>query len=71
MGTSDEFVYDSIRMADILDDEYAHWIDNMPTAYFQDLAEYIINLPLVVWLLGLAIIFFLTQAFRTKKTISK
>jgi hypothetical protein len=71
MGTSDEFVYESIRMADILEDEYAYWVDNIPMGSVQNLAEYIINLPLVVWLLGMAILFFLTQVFRTKKTISK
>ena len=59
MGTSNEYVFENIRFEAILGEGALHWFDGISMPAIQDLAEIVISLPLVVVLLGAAVLFFL------------
>jgi hypothetical protein len=59
MGTSNEYVYENIRFEAILGEGAQEWVDGVSMPAIRDLAEIVISLPLVVVLLGAAVLFFL------------
>jgi hypothetical protein len=63
LGTSDEFVYENIRLADLLGDGISSWIDSISMPSIQGLAETLINAPAALWLLGAALLCFLIHAY--------
>jgi len=67
MGTSDDFVYENIRLEDIFAESSLNWIDDISLSAIQSLAKTVISMPLVVLLLGGAILFFLIHIFRGHK----
>jgi hypothetical protein len=69
MGTSDEFVYQNIRLADILGEGLFTWVDSISSPSIRSFAETLINAPAAVWLLGAALLSFLIHAFRGTKHI--
>ena len=71
LGTSDEFVYKNIRLADILDERHFSWVNSISSVFIQSMAETLINAPLALWLLCGAVFFFLMHAFTGKKQIRK
>ena len=69
MGASDEFVYENISLADILDEGSLSWIDGISSPSIQSLAETLVNMSIAVWMLGGALLCFLIHAFRGTKHI--
>ena len=69
MGTSDEFVYENVSFVDILDEEYFSWIDSISSASIQSIAETLINAPVALWMLCVAVLCFLIHAFKGPKHI--
>ena len=67
MGTSDDFVYENIRLEDIFAESSLNCIDDISLSAIQSLAKTVISMPLVVLLLGGAILFFLIHIFRGHK----
>jgi len=64
MGTSDEFDYENVSFADILDEEIFSWIDSISSPSIQSIAETLINAPIALWMLSVAVLCFLIHAFR-------
>ena len=52
MGTSDDFVYENIRLEDIFAESSLNWIDDISLSAIQSLAKTVISMPLVVLLLA-------------------
>jgi hypothetical protein len=69
MGTSDEFVYENISFADILDEESIGWIDNISSTSIRSIAEILVYAPIALWMMGGALLCFLIHAFRGTKHI--
>jgi len=67
MGTSDDYVYQNVRFEAILGEGAQDWVDGIEWSAVKDLAETVISLPLVVVLLGGAILFFILHMFRGHK----
>ena len=67
MGASDKFVYDNIRIVDVLDEKYYSWIYDIKYVAIQGMAETFINAPLALWLLCGAVLFLLIHAFKGDK----
>jgi hypothetical protein len=67
MGTSNDYVYENIRFESVLGDGVQDWVDGISTPAIKDLAETVISLPLVVVLMGGAVLFFLIHMFRGPK----
>ena len=63
MGTSDEFVYENVSFVDVLDEGYFSWIDGISSPSIQSLAETLINAPIALWMLCVAVLCFLIHAF--------
>jgi hypothetical protein len=64
MGTSDEFVYNNIRLVDVLAEKYTDWVDSISFSPIQSIAEKIITMPLALLLLFGSVLFFLIHAFK-------
>jgi hypothetical protein len=69
MGTSDEFVYENIRLVDILGEGMFSWIDSISSMSIQGLAETLINAPAILWMLGAALLCFIIHAYSGAKHI--
>jgi hypothetical protein len=67
MGTSDDFVYENIRLEDILTESVLDWADGISSINLQALANTVISMPLVVLLLCGALLFFLIHMFKGHK----
>ena len=63
MGTSDEFVYENVSFVDILDEGFFSWIDSISSPSVQSVAETLINAPIALWMLCVAVLCFLIHAF--------
>ena len=63
MGSSDEFVYENVSFVDVLDEGYFSWIDGISSPSIQSLAETLINAPIALWMLCVAVLCFLIHAF--------
>ncbi|MGD9181444.1 MAG: hypothetical protein PVF26_02180 [Desulfobacterales bacterium] len=66
MGATDEFVYENIRLVDILDEKYYSWIYSISWVFIQGIAETFISTPLALWLLCGAVFFLLIHAFTSE-----
>ena len=69
MGTSDNFVYQNIKLEDILSESSLEWIAEISSANLQGIAHTVITLPLFLWLLFGAMFFFLIHMFRGHKKL--
>jgi len=67
MRTTDQFVYENIRLVDILDEKYYSWIKDISFVFIQGIAETFITAPIALWLLCGAVFFFLINAFKGEK----
>ena len=63
MGTSDEFVYENVSFMDVLDEGSFSWIDGISSPSIQSLAETLVNAPIALWMLCVAVLCFLIHAF--------
>ena len=63
MGTSDEFVYENVSFVDVLDEGSFSWIDGISSPSIQSLAETLVNAPIALWMLCVAVLCFLIHAF--------
>jgi len=63
MGTSDEFVYENVSFVDVMDEGSFSWIDSISSPSIQSLAETLINAPIALWMLCVAVLCFLIHAF--------
>ena len=69
MGTSDNFVYQNVRLDDLLSESSLEWIAELSSANLQGIAYTVVKLPLVVWLLFGAMFFFLIHMIRGHKKL--
>jgi hypothetical protein len=67
MGTSDDFVYQNVRFESVLGLGVQDWVDGISSPAIKSFAETVISLPLVVVLLGGALLFFIFHMFRGHK----
>ena len=67
MGTSDDYVYENIRFESVLGDGVQNWVEGISSLAMRGFAETVISLPLVVVLLGAAVLFFIIHMFRGHK----
>jgi hypothetical protein len=64
MGTSDEFVYNNIRLVDVLGEKYTDWINSISFSPIQSIAETISTIPLALLSLFGSVLFFLIYALK-------
>lgn len=69
MGASNDFLYENIRLEDILSESTLEWVADISSATLQALAYTVITTPLVVILLFAAMFFFLIHMFRGHKKL--
>lgn len=67
MGTSDDYVYQNVRFESVLGQGVQDWVDGISSPAIKGFAETVISLPLVVVLLGGALLFFILHMFRGHK----
>ena len=65
MGSSNDYLYENIRLESILGESTLDWVDGIATPAIHSFAEAVISLPLVVVLLGGAVFFFLIHFFKS------
>jgi hypothetical protein len=69
MGASNDFLYENIRLEDILSESSLDWVADISSATLQAVAYTVITTPLVVLLLCAAMFFFLIHMFRGHKKL--
>jgi hypothetical protein len=69
MGASNDFLYENIRLEDILSESTLEWVADISSANLQAAAYTVITTPLVVLLLFAAMFFFLIHMFRGHKKL--
>jgi len=69
MGPSNDFLYENIRLEDILSESSLEWVADISSANLQAVAYTVITTPLVVLLLFAAMFFFLIHMFRGHKKL--
>ena len=69
MGTSDDFIYENITFVDILDEDFFSWVDGISSPSIQSGIETLINAPIALWMLCIAVLCFLIHAFKGPKHI--
>ena len=69
MGVSNDFLYENIRLEDILSESSLEWVADISSANLQAVAYTVITTPLVVLLLFAAMFFFLIHMFRGHKKL--
>jgi hypothetical protein len=67
MGTSDDFLYENIRLEEVVGESTLNWIDSISSPSIQGFAETVISMPLIVLLLSGAILAFLIYMFKGHK----
>jgi hypothetical protein len=66
MDATNQFVYENIRLVDLLDEKYYSWIYNISFVFIQGILETFISAPLALWLLCGAVFFLLIHAFKSE-----
>lgn len=69
MGSSDEFVYENVSFADILDEGLVSWVNDISSPSIKSFAETLLNAPIALWMIGGAVFCFIIHAFRGPKHI--
>jgi len=69
MGSSDEFVYENVSFAEILDEGFVGWVDDISSPSIKSFAETLIYAPIALWMVGGAVFCFIIHAFRGPKNI--
>jgi hypothetical protein len=67
MGTSDDYMYENIRLEEVVGEGVLNWIDGISSPALQGFAETVMTLPLVILFLGVAILFFIIHMFKGHK----
>jgi hypothetical protein len=67
MGTSNDYIYENIRLEEVVGAGTLDWIDGISSPSLHSFAEAVIAIPLVVLFLGGAILFFLLHMFKGHK----
>jgi hypothetical protein len=65
-GMSSNFVWVNIALADLLGKGTFGWIDSISSIKVQKIIIFLVQLPLFLWLFGIALICFLFNAFRRR-----
>ncbi|MDX1709171.1 MAG: hypothetical protein R3274_11260 [Desulfobacterales bacterium] len=71
MGTSDDFEFKNIQVADMLGISTEEWVEGISSTYLQTAAETVLVMPFALFLLAVALLLFLIHAFTGKKRIRK
>ena len=71
MGTSNDFVFENIRLADFMDVEVDEGGEGLSSVSLQSLKETLLTMPLAILLFAAAIFFFLVHAFTSERQIRK
>jgi hypothetical protein len=67
MGTSNDYVYENIRLEEVVGEGVLNWIDGISSPSFQGFAETVLAIPVVILFLGGAIFFFIVHMFKGHK----
>ena len=67
MGASDNFNYENISLADLVDQSTIDWVDGISSIYVQSIAETLLTMPLAILLFAAAIVFFLFHALTSER----
>jgi hypothetical protein len=67
MGTSNDYVYENIRLEEVVGEGVLNWIDGISSPSLQGFAETVISIPVVIVFLGGAILFFIVHMFKGHK----
>ena len=67
MGTSNDYVYENIRLEEVVGEGVLNWIDGISLPFLKGFAETVIAIPIVILFLGGAILFFLIHMFKGQK----
>ena len=67
MGTSNDYVYENIRLEEVVGEGVLNWIDGISSPSLHGFAETVISIPVVIVFLGGAILFFIVHMFRGHK----
>lgn len=71
MGVSDEFNYENISLADLVDVSTVEWVEGISSIYIQSVVETLLAMPLAILLFAGAIVFFFFHAFTSERRIRK
>ncbi|UCE51300.1 MAG: hypothetical protein JSV31_18805 [Desulfobacterales bacterium] len=64
-GLSSDFVWTNICLADFLSEGTFDWIHSISSFKVQTIILFLVQLPLLLWLFGIACLCFLIAAFRS------
>ena len=71
MGTSDDFGFENIQVADMLGISTEESFESISSTYLQNAAETVLTMPFALFVLAVALLLFLIHAFTGKKRIQK
>jgi hypothetical protein len=71
MGASDDFNYENISLADLVDQSTIDWVDGISSIYVQSVAEILLSMPLAILLFAGVIVFFFFHALTSERRIRK
>jgi hypothetical protein len=71
MGASDEFNYENISLADLVDVSTVEWVEGLSSINVQSVAETLLAMPLAILLFAGSIVFFFIHAFTSERRIRK
>lgn len=71
MGVSDEFNFENVTLADLVDVSTIERVEGISSIYVQTVAETLIEMPLAILLFAGAIVFFFFHAFTNERRIRK
>ena len=72
MGVSNEFNYENISLADLVDVSIVKWVEEaISSIYVQSVVETLLGMPLAILLFAGAILFFFIYAFSSERRIRK
>jgi hypothetical protein len=67
MGASDDYVYENIRLEEVVGEGVLNWIDGISSPSLQSFAETVVAIPLVILFLGGAVLCFIIHMFKGHK----
>ena len=67
MGMEKKEAWKDLTLVDVVEENYLHWIENIPWLNVQQAVDYVVNMQLYLLLFCLGILCFLINAFRSKR----
>jgi hypothetical protein len=67
MGAEEKVEWKNLAIVDVAEEKYLHWIDNIPWVNVQEAVNYVVNMPLYLFLFCFGILCFLISALTPKR----